>query len=187
MARWLFRLAICEVEVGMENLRLYKITDKYVRYLHGVDDKVQYNKGARRPYVGVVFTFGGFQYFVPMESPKPNHKDIKAGKHIIKLNDGKYGILGFNNMIPVHKDALIDFDIAKEKDEQYKRLLQHQIALCNRMKADILNHAQMTYFDVVTEKNKFLMGISCNYKKLERACKSYNKDFRHSPSVPKAK
>ena len=81
-------------------------------------------------------------------------------------------------MIPVHKDALIEFDINEETDEKYKRLLQRQIAVCNRMKADILNHAQMTYFDVVNNKNKFLVGISCEYKNLERACKSYNKDYK---------
>lgn len=45
---------------------------------------------------------------------------------------------------------------------------------CNRMKADIMNHAQMTYFDVVTNKNKFLVNISCDFKKLEKACKQFS-------------
>lgn len=162
----------------MENLRIYKVADQYIRYLHSRDQKVQFNKNARRPYVGVVFSFGSIKYFVPMESPKPNHSKIKAGKHIIKLKGGMYGILGFNNMIPVHKDALIDVDIAAEPDEKYRRLLQHQAEQCNRIKADILNHAQMTYFDVVNNKNKFLVGISCDFKKLERACKSYKKDYK---------
>lgn len=183
MARWVSvspfhfkRKAIMDV------LRIYKVSDGYIRYLHSRDSKVQYNKDAKRPYVGVVFDFGGFKYFVPMESPKPNHAKIKAGKHILKLKNGEYGLLGFNNMIPVHKDALIDFDINTEEDEKYKRLLQRQIALCNRLKADILNHAQMTYFDVVDGKNKFLVGISCDFKALERACKTYKKDYK-----PKAK
>ena len=56
----------------MENLKNYKVEDKYIRYLHSIDDKVQHNKNAKRPDVGVVFSFGGFNYFVPMESPKPN-------------------------------------------------------------------------------------------------------------------
>ena len=161
----------------MDKLRLYKISNHYIRYLHTRDPKVQFNKNAKRPYVGVVFSFGRFQYFVPMESPKPSHASIKPGKHILKLADGRYGLLGFNNMIPVHKDALIEFDIAKEKDEKYRALLQHQIALCNRKKADILNHAQMTYFDVTNGGNKFLVSISCDFKTLERACKAYKKDF----------
>ncbi len=161
----------------MKTLRLYKVTDEYIRYLHNRDNKVQYNKNAHRPYVGIVFKFSSFNYFVPMESPKPNHINMKNGKHILKLKNGEYGILGFNNMIPVHKDALIEFDINSENDEKYKRLLQRQIAVCNRMKADILNHAQMTYFDVVTKKNKFLVGISCDFKLLEKTCGLYNKEY----------
>lgn len=162
----------------MESLKLYRVKDAYVRYLNSRDNRVQYNKNARRPYVGIVFTFGSFKYFVPMESPKPNHLNIKNGKHLLKLKNGEYGLLGFNNMIPVHKTALIEFDINNEDDEKYKRLLQRQIVVCNRRKADILNHAQMTYFDVVTKKNKFLVGISCDFRKLEKACKEYNKDYK---------
>lgn len=162
----------------MENLKIYKIEDKYIRYLHGVDKKVQYNKDAKRPYVGVVFTFGGFKYFVPMESPKPNHANIKSGKHILRLKNGEYGLLGFNNMIPVHKDALISFDISKEPDVKYRNLLKNQIQLCNKMKADILDHAQKTYFGVLNG-NEFLVKISCDFKKLEKASKNF--DINYTP------
>lgn len=162
----------------MDTLRLYRVSDHYIRFLSGRDSRVQYNKDAKRPYVGVVFSFGGYKYFVPMESPKPNHANIKPGKHIIKLDGGKYGILGFNNMVPVHKDALIEFDINAEKDVKYRELLKRQASLCNSMKADILNHAQMTYFGVVNKSNKFLMRISCDFKALENASKSYKKDFK---------
>lgn len=156
----------------MDSLRIYRVNDHYIRFLHSRDQRVQFNKNARRPYVGVVFTFNGFAYFVPMESPKPNHANIKPGKHILKLDGGRYGLLGFNNMIPVHKDALILLDIDAEPDLKYRNLLKRQASICNRQKADILNHAQMTYFDVVENRNKFLVGISCDFKKLERACKS---------------
>lgn len=161
----------------MEPLRIYHVSDNYIRFLRSRDEKVQYNKGARRPYVGIVFSFGRFKYFVPMESPKPNHATIKPGKHIIKLDGGKYGILGFNNMIPVHPDALIAFDINDEPDEKYRELLKRQVSCCNKIKADILNHAQMTYFDVVSKENKFLVKISCDFRKLEKACKAYNKNY----------
>lgn len=161
----------------MDKLRIYKVSDHYIRFLQSRDPKVQHNKVNRRPYVGIVFSFAGFNYFVPMESPKPNHQNIKPGKHIVKLDSGRYGLLGFNNMVPVHKDALIEFDIDAEPDEKYRELLKRQASLCNRMKADILNHAQMTYFDVVNNKNKFLVSISCDFKKLESACKVYRKDY----------
>ncbi len=157
----------------MENLRIYRIQDRYIRFLKSRDSKVQDNKSKRRPYVGVVLLVGGFQYFVPMESPKPNHATIKAGKHILKLDNGNLGLLGFNNMVPVCKEALITFNIDDEADEDYRNLLKRQATICNRMKADILNHASKTYFDVVNHKNKFLVRISCDFKKLEKACKEY--------------
>ena len=79
-------------------------------------------------------------------------------------------------MIPVHKDALINFDIAKEPDEKYRNLLQNQIRICNRMKADILDHAQKTYFGVING-NEFLVKISCNFKELEKGSKKYNPNY----------
>lgn len=108
-----------------------------------------------------------------MESPRPNHAKIKTGKHILKLDNGNLGILGFNNMVPVHEDALIAFNIEDEPDENYRNLLKRQAAICNRMKANILDHASRTYFDVVNNTNKFLMSISCDFKKLEKACREY--------------
>lgn len=132
------------------------------------------NKNRRRPYVGVVLYVGVFRYFVPMESPKPNHVNIKAGKHILKLDGGKLGLLGFNNMLPVPESALISFDINNEPDRQYAELLKRQVTYCNRNKADILSHASRTYYNVVNRKNAFLLKICCDFKKLEKACGEYN-------------
>ncbi|MBQ3057550.1 MAG: type III toxin-antitoxin system ToxN/AbiQ family toxin, partial [Clostridia bacterium] len=69
-----------------------------------------------------------------------------------------------------------NFDIAKEPDEKYRNLLRNQIRICNKMKADILDHAQKTYFGVING-NEFLVKISCNFKKLEKASKKYNPNY----------
>lgn len=158
----------------MESLKLYRISDKYIRFLKSRDIRVQDNKDRRRPYVGVVLYVGDHRYFVPMESPKPNHTRIKPGRHIMKIDNGKLGLLGFNNMIPVHDAALISFDIDTETDVQYAELLRRQISFINRSKADVLNHASQTYFSVVHKKNAFLLKICCDFKKLEHACKQYD-------------
>ena len=84
----------------MDNLRIYRIREGFVEYLHNIDNRVQFNKEERRPYVGIVLSMGGHDYFVPMESPKPNHAKLKNNIHIMKLKGGEYGLLGFNNMIP---------------------------------------------------------------------------------------
>lgn len=161
----------------MNNLKLYRIEDKYIRYLKSRDNKVQDNKSRHRPYVGVVLYVGSFQYFVPMESPKPNHAKMKPGKHFMKIDGGNLGILGFNNMIPVHQSALISFDINKETDKKYAELLKHQILWINKHKADVLNHASKTYF-AASKNNAFLSKICCDFKKLESACQKYNPSYK---------
>lgn len=158
----------------MENLKICRIEDRYIRYLQSRDKRVQNNKNKRRPYVGVVLYVGKFQYFVPMESPKPNHANIKSGKHLLKIDGGKLGLLGFNNMIPVHNAALIKFDIDDVSDKQYAELLRRQAAWINKNKANILDHAARTYYEVVQNNNAFLKRISCDFEKLEQACHKYN-------------
>lgn len=159
----------------MENLKVYRVTDHYIRFLHGTDSRVQYNKGSRRPYVGVVLTVGSYKYFVPMESPKDNHAHIKKSIHIMPLDNGKYGQLGFNNMIPVHPAALIVFDINCEPDTKYADLLRRQVSFINRHKADVYERASKTYFRATTRnKDSFFIKVCCDFKKLERACNRYN-------------
>lgn len=158
----------------MEPLKIYRIEDKYVHYLKSRDTRVQDNKGRRRPYVGVVLYVGSYRYFVPMESPKPNHVNIKAGHHIMKLDGGQLGLLGFNNMLPVPDCALISFDIEAEPDQKYAELLRRQAVFINRNRASVLDHAAKTYFQVVNKKNAFYLKICCDFRKLERACDRYD-------------
>lgn len=165
----------------MENFKLYRVSDQYIRFLQGADHRVQNNKGAKRPYVGVVLLVGQFQYFVPMESPKPNHAKIRSGVHIMRIDNGRYGLLGFNNMIPIPDTALIPFDINAEPDPKYADLLRRQITFLNRNKADVMDHAARTYYQVTSGKNKFLVGISCDFKKLERSCTRYDPNFVKKP------
>lgn len=151
----------------MNTLRLYRIREDYVRYLHSLDKRVQYNKSTR-PYVGTVLSINGHDYFVPMESPKDNHKNLKSNVHIYKIENGKYGILGFNNMIPAKKHHLIEFDIEKEPDIRYRNLLKNQLIACRRDEAEIFRRAQKTYDAVVRKKSPFFVGISCDFELLEK-------------------
>lgn len=159
----------------METLKLYHVADKYIAYLRTRDSRVPYNKNLRRPYVGVVLYVGAYKYFVPMESPKPNHKNMKSGVHIMRLDGGNLGILGFNNMIPVHDAALVPFDIDTEvQDVVYADLLRRQVSYINRNKSDVLDRASKTYYRTVSGRNKFLASICCDFKKLERSCDRFD-------------
>jgi protein AbiQ len=125
-----------------------------------------------------VLYVGKYKYFVPMESPKPNHAKLKAGKHLMKLDGGKLGLLGFNNMLPVADNALIAFNIDEEPDKKYAELLRRQVSFCNRNKATIYSKASSTYYDVVTKQSSFLCSISCDFKALEKACDKYDPNYQ---------
>lgn len=157
----------------MGTLKIYRVQDGYVEYLQKYDYRVQYNKRERRPYVGVVLTVGDHDYFVPMESPKPNHANLKNNIHILKIADGKYGLLGFNNMIPAKQHYLIEFDIDKEPDRKYRELMKNQLKWCNDHKDTIRERAHKTYEAVTVKKNPFFMKVCCDFKLLETVYTRY--------------
>ena len=151
----------------MENLRFYRVREDYIEFLHKIDHRVQFNKTERRPYVGIVLTVGSHDYFVPLESPKPNHANLKSGIHLMKIANGKYGLLGFNNMIPAKKHHLIELDIEKEPDRMYGALLKNQSLFCNRNKAEIYLRATRTYEAVTVKEIAFFKNICCDFRLLE--------------------
>lgn len=170
----------------MDNLKIYRVEDKYIHFLQSVDSRVQNNKSRRRPYVGIVLTVSSYNYFVPMESPKPNHKNLNPAVYIMPIAGGQYGILGFNNMIPVAKAALIEFDIDNEPDKQYANLLRRQAAFINRNKADVFSRAAKTYFRATTKTvDNFFRKVCCDFRKLERACDRYDPNHKPRTKVTK--
>ena len=107
--------------------------EDFITYLRQFDTKVAENKNQTRPYVGIVLEVNSVKYYAPFSSPKPKHKKMKNGKEFRKINNGLYGAINFNNMIPVLDSALIEIDIANIADVKYRRLLQNQY---NSIKAD---------------------------------------------------
>lgn len=160
----------------MNKLRLYKIDIEYIKYLYSFDNRIQYNPKQsdqyteKRPYLGVVLQVNEFNYFVPLEHPRISHQKMKNNFYIYKIHNGRYGILGFNNMIPVQEKSLIDFDINKEKSG-YKQILISQYHFCNKHIQEIQERAKITYDR--SQKNDFFKKVCCNFKILEEKCKEY--------------
>ena len=118
-------------------MTIYNIKTDYIQFLRTFDTKIEENKNEKRPYVGVVLQIGSIEYYAPLTSPKPKHKNMKNSKDFRKIENGKYGAINFCNMIPVRRNALILKDINNEPDLQYRRLLQnvtpdHQLGECDR-------------------------------------------------------
>ena len=162
----------------MRKLKLYRVNINYIKYLYYFDKRIQYNPydmdshSERRPYLGIVLHINNFNYFVPLEHPIEDHKKLKNNDFILKIHNGKYGILGFNNMIPIPDNQLINFDINKQS-EKYRQVLISQYRYCNKHTNQILIKANNTYINRKEGKNKFINKICCNFKLLEFKCKEF--------------
>lgn len=162
----------------MIELKLYRVKIDYIKYLYKFDKMVQYNPNKednyteKRPYLGIVLHINSLNYFVPLEHPREEHRTMKDNQFIYKIHDGKYGILGFNNMIPIPDNELIRFDINLE-NRRYKQILISQYRFCNKHTKEILKKANYTYLNRIDGKNKFLVKVCCNYKLLEQKCLEY--------------
>ncbi len=166
----------------MNKLKLYRVNIDYIKYLYEFDNKVQYNPNredeytARRPYLGIVLTINNLNYFVALEHPRKQHQEMKNNPFIFKIHNGKYGILGFNNMIPINEEELVKFDINKE-EPKYKQILISQYHFCNKHINEILDKANATYNKRTEGNNKFLNKVCCNFKLLEEKCLEYKKEY----------
>ena len=164
-----------------KNFKIVKVDAIYCDYLRDYDSKVPYNAGTKilRPYIGVLFTINNCEYFAPLSSPKPKHKNLKNTIDILKINQGEYGVINFNNMIPINESNYIEFDlnkIPKDKKEMLRiNLLKNQLRWLTSNKKEVINKSKLLY-DLYT-KNKLPQNVKdrcCNFILLEEKCKEYN-------------
>ncbi len=174
------------------NLSFYTIESAYCDFLRKTDPCVPYtmNEKAARPFVGIVFVIGEFCYYAPLSSPKPKHLHMKNQIDFLKINHGRWGVINFNNMIPVFSENLtkVDMrirptDVKAEKD--YKNLLSNQLSWCNANKALILRQAQKLY-DTITCGKAWgdLAKRCCDFAFDERQCLLYRKERECAMKAP---
>lgn len=160
-------------------MKLYHVRDDYIAFLRQYDTKVADNKNEKRPYVGIVFEIDAVQYYAPLTSPKPKHTTMKNDKDFRKIQQGRYGAINFNNMIPVPESALLFFDFANEPDARYRRLLQNQYnAILEDWRA-IVRTAEalhtLLFSDVssLTSHERNVKARCCNLSLLEQVMQKY--------------
>lgn len=125
-------------------MKLYNIREEYIDYLRTIDEKVPHNKGEKRPFVGVVFSIDSHTYFAPLSSPKHKHQRMKNALDFHKI-DRSYGVINFNNMIPVPSSQLLLININGIADDTYKRLLQNQHRYIKQNQEVLENKARELY------------------------------------------
>ena len=155
-------------------LKLYCIEEDYIEFLRKYDKRVAYNKGSKRPYVGIVYTYEKNNYFAPLSSPKEKHKKLsRKNIDIFKIENGNLGIININNMIPCNMFVLTEILPSLEKSK-YKTLLENQIEYINAHKEYLVHKIKLfmkRYKEKTLQKN--IVDRCCNFELLENIYNNY--------------
>lgn len=161
--------------------KLVKVDYKYVEYLREFDNKVPYNVGIKelRPFLGILFVVDNCEYFAPLSSPKPKHITMKNNLDIIKIHNGKYGVVNFNNMIPVTPNNYVQYNIYKSTnntmEQRWNHLLQIQIVWLNK-NISLVKSKAIKLYNMYNNNtlNESIRNRCCDFKLLEEMCDQYN-------------
>lgn len=167
----------------IRNFKIVKVDYKYCDYLRKFDSRVSYNVGIKelRPFIGILFEVNSCEYFAPLSSPKVKHMNMKNNLDIVKIDGGRYGVVNFNNMIPVTSKNYELFDLNAISKDTYElkrqNLLKSQLLWLNKniknVKGKALNLDDKYKKGRLDERIK---SRCCDFILLEEKCKEYNKN-----------
>ena len=182
--------------VVLKELKIYSVSDAYIEYLRKHNPNVYSNKvGSRthtRKYVCVVIEMAGYQYYIPMSSPKDTDYQV-AGKGkvirksivpiirmVVKNSKGEKelkGTLRISHMIPVPESELELFDLDNETDEMYKDLVQNEVIFIRKHRKKIITNAQLLYKQKkVNDSTAGYVKSALDYVALEKLCDEYKNE-----------
>lgn len=172
---------------------MYSVSDAYINYLRKHVEKVYINKYSShtRKYIGVVLQIKGFDYYIPLSSPKENDYQIAGDKKVIKksitpivrITEKKgekkelKGTLRISNMIPVPKSELELYKVEDEEDKKYKEVIDSELVFI-RKNAKMIRSRALTMYNLKVYNNESLeyVKMALDYKQLEQLCLDYNKN-----------
>lgn len=175
------------------SLRFYTVNNDYLSLLRLYDKHVVFNHGVHdRPYVGPLFSFGDFSYYIPLEHPKEKHHSMDDSIGLMGVGDPPIAVLSIINMIPIAKNEVewLDFRAKSEcfaDDRQYKFLLQNQYQWVRDNEERILRNATKLYCLKGQDELKGpYRKICCNFPLLEKACVEYEYPLEDLQQLPRA-
>lgn len=124
------------------NFKIIKIDSDYCDYLRKFDKRVCFNAGVKdlRPFIGVLFIVKGHEYYAPLSSPKPKHKHLKNTLDLVKIDNGRLGLVNLHknliiskskrlyklrvkNILPTNViDRCCDYKLLEEKCKEYSKV-----------------------------------------------------------------
>lgn len=158
-------------------LNLYTVDSEYFDFLRKFEPRVPFVK-EHRPFLGIVLKVNYKNYFAPLCSPKEKHKAMHKQRDLIKIDDGKLGVINLNNMIPIPESRCIRLELKNMGDTKYQILLNKQLIWCNQNSEEIIATAEKLYESICyfDEENSMLKGRCCNFRLLEKKCIEYMKE-----------
>ncbi len=160
-------------------VRLVHVDSKYINYLFKFDKHVMYNKGQRRPYIGILFEVRGHKYYAPLTHPKEKFINMKNDVDFMRIEGGKLGAINFNNMIPVVDSAVKKINTREIMDWKYKLLIINQISFFDEHDTEIVDRATKLYKSIVRHTaRKAVQERCCNFQLLEKKSALYNPNFK---------
>ena len=157
-------------------LNLYTVDSSYFEYLRKFEPRVPFVK-EQRPFLGIALKINYKNYFAPLASPKEKHKMMHKQRDLIKIDDGKLGVINLNNMIPIPISRCIRIDLENLGDDKYRTLLKKQLIWCNQNSKEIIKTAEKLYNSICysDKPDSMLKKRCCNFKLLERKCIEFMK------------
>lgn len=168
----------------------YIADNQYIHALRQIDSKVQsvYTGTTTKPYIGILFSVQGYNYYVPVSSPKPKHDTMSEALDFFKFYDRRgrlICVLNLNNMIPIpdwcverlsydHLDRYIAFPSDKERSA-YLNLLLNELHEINKKQARICASAAELRLRCQMFPESRLAKRSCCFEKLEAFAASLSK------------
>lgn len=160
-----------------DRLNFYIIKDEYIEYISQYDNHIAYNKGNKRPYIGIVLFIEQYLYFAPMFSPKPQHSKYKDNLSFFRMFGDKektdyLGLIRFADMIPVPTSEILQLNPKNNKSD-YNMLLIKQYNYINKNEnRDIIRKRAKELHEIVINGKKskttnFYRNLCCNFKILQ--------------------
>ena len=178
---------------GMEEFKLYNVSDEYIDYLWAIFPNVYSNKETTRvhtrKYVGIVLRLENYHYYIPMSLPKESDYQIAGEKKVIKKSiipiicivvknsrgqKELKGNLRISHMIPVPPSELQLYDIENEPDDTYKDLLQNEMIFIRKNQDKMLANAKLLYKQKIeNDLSAGYVKAALEYKALEKLCSDF--------------
>ena len=145
--------------LNLDNINLEELRAKYSMMAL----ELKYNDSEKLAnYLKDKYSIDKLLYFIPLSSPKPKYKTIHNNRHIMKIDDGRLGVINIGNIVPVPIKARMLFE-----DNNYKIKIIAPYAILNFSSEYPILKQQIEYSNSNLYYNKSVIEIKNEkYRKL---------------------